>query len=84
VAFDSVPHPPLPFRGEGHPLKSKTSEVSDISGGEIEEAPSFEQGIDTDFIIGLGKVKEKIILLLDIEKVLSSGELEIVEQLAKE
>ena len=35
--------------------------------GEIEDAPQFGQGIDTDFILGLGKVKEKIIILLDIE-----------------
>jgi purine-binding chemotaxis protein CheW len=63
-------------------IVDSVSEVSDISGGDIEEAPSFGQGIDTDFITGLGKVKEKIIILLDIETVLSSEELEMVEELA--
>jgi hypothetical protein len=33
--------------------------------------------------MGLGKVKEKIIILLDIETVLSAEELEVVEQMAK-
>ncbi len=61
-------------------IVDSVSEVSDISGGEIEEAPSFGQGIDTDFIMCLGKVKEKIIILLDIEAVLSSEELEMVNQ----
>ncbi|MBT5307665.1 MAG: chemotaxis protein CheW, partial [Candidatus Scalindua sp.] len=38
--------------------------------------------IDTSFIMGLGKVKEKIIILLDIDTVLSSEELEMVEEIA--
>ncbi len=65
-------------------IVDSVSEVLDIKGGEIENAPSFEQGIDTSFIMGLGKVKEKIIILLDIGTVLSSEELEMVEQLTKE
>ncbi|MBT3353627.1 MAG: chemotaxis protein CheW [Candidatus Scalindua sp.] len=65
-------------------IVDSVSEVSDISGGSIEEAPSFGQGIDTSFIMGLGKVKDKIIILLDIETVLSSEELEMVGQLAEE
>jgi len=65
-------------------IVDSVSEVMNIKGGEIEETPSFGQGIDTDFIMGMGKVKEKIIILLDIEEVLSSEELEVVEQLAKE
>ncbi|MGR3293190.1 MAG: chemotaxis protein CheW [Candidatus Scalindua sp.] len=63
-------------------IVDSVSEVLNIMSGEIEETPSFEQGIDTDFIIGLGKVEGKIIVLLDIEKVLSSEE--IVEQLTIE
>lgn len=64
-------------------IVDSVSEVSDIGGKDIEEAPSFGQGIDTSFIMGLGKVKEKIIILLDIETVLSAEELEVVEQMAK-
>ncbi len=59
------------------------SEVLYIKGDEIEDAPSFGQEIDTAFIMGLGKAKEKIIILLDIEKVLSDKELEEVQQLEK-
>jgi len=65
-------------------IVDSVSEVSDISASSIEEAPSFGQGIDTSFIMGLGKVKDKIIILLDIETVLSSEELEMVGQLAEE
>ncbi len=59
------------------------AEVLYIKGEEIEPAPSFGQEIDTNFILGLGKTKGKIIILLDIDKVLSSEELEMVEQMAK-
>ena len=60
------------------------SEVLDIKSSEIEKAPQFGQDIDTKFIIGLGKAKGKIVILLDINEVLSLEELETVEQLASE
>ncbi len=61
-------------------IVDSVSEVTDIRGEDIEDAPDFGQEIDTDSIMGLGKSKDKIIILLDIEKVLSSEELEMVEQ----
>ncbi len=63
-------------------IVDSVSEVADINGGDIEDAPKFSQGIDTSFIIGLGKVKEKIIIMLDIDAVLSSEELEMVADAA--
>ncbi len=65
-------------------IVDSVSEVSDIGGGEIENAPKFGQNIDTSFIMGLGKVKDKIIILLDIDAILSSDELEMVEELVKD
>ena len=65
-------------------IVDSVSEVSNINSEEIEEAPHLGQNIDTDFILGLGKTKERIVILLDIELVLSSEDLETVEQLAKE
>ena len=58
------------------------SEVLHINSSEIEKAPKFGQAIDTEFILGLGKAKGKIVILLDIEKVLSFEELEMVEQIS--
>jgi purine-binding chemotaxis protein CheW len=65
-------------------IVDSVSEVSNINSGEIEDAPHLGQDIDTNFILGLGKTKERIVILLDIEQVLSSEDLEAVEQLAKE
>ncbi len=65
-------------------IVDSVSEVLDIKSEEIEDAPHLGQDIDTNFILGLGKTKERIVILLDIEQVLSSEELETVGQLAKE
>ncbi len=60
------------------------SEVTDIKGEDIEDAPNFKQEIDTNFIMGLGKTKQKIIILLDIEGVLTTEELKMVEEITTE
>ncbi len=63
-------------------IVDSVSEVSDIGSKEIEETPHLGQDIDTNFIMGMGKLKEKLIILLDIDKVLSAEELEIAEEIA--
>lgn len=51
------------------------SEVHDILGDDIEPAPSFGASIDTSFILGMGKVKDTVKILLDIDRVLTQEEL---------
>ena len=60
-------------------IVDSVSEVTDIKEKDIEKVPRFGQGIDTEFIMGLGKKKEKIIIMLDIEGVLTTEELKMVE-----
>lgn len=55
------------------------SEVLDIAEADIEPSPSFGSKITTDFILGMGKVKGKVKILLDIDKILSAEELATVE-----
>jgi purine-binding chemotaxis protein CheW len=55
-------------------------EVLDIEGENIEEAPQFGSSVNTDFILGIGKVGESVKILLDIDKVLGSTELENISQ----
>ncbi|MDR2727930.1 MAG: chemotaxis protein CheW [Chitinispirillales bacterium] len=59
-------------------LVDSVSEVLDIAGEDIEEAPAFGTNIDTAFILGMAKAKGSVKILLNIEKVLSSAELENV------
>lgn len=47
------------------------SEVLDIAGENIEESPQFGSDVKTDFILGMGKVGDRVKILLDIDKVLA-------------
>lgn len=54
-------------------------EVLDIPSNEIEPAPSFGTKIRTDFISGMAKVNDQLLVLLDIENILSVAELSVVK-----
>ncbi|MBD3420481.1 MAG: chemotaxis protein CheW [Chitinivibrionales bacterium] len=57
----------------------EVKEVLDIEAVNIEETPSFGASINTEFIMGIGKVGDNVKMLLDIDKVLSTGEIEILQ-----
>jgi purine-binding chemotaxis protein CheW len=56
-------------------LVDTVSEVLHVMADQIEPAPSFGGSIDTGFILGMGKIKGKVKILLDIDSVLSAEEL---------
>jgi purine-binding chemotaxis protein CheW len=56
----------------------RVREVLDIAGRDIEEAPQFGAAVNTDFILGMGKVGESVKILLDINKVLATDGLQEV------
>lgn len=45
-------------------------EVLDIADDQIDPPPPLGAGVDTSYVLGMGKVKEKVKILLDIDKVL--------------
>ena len=51
-------------------------EVLDIAGENIEEAPQFGSAVNTDFILGMGKIGESVKILLDIDRVLDGTSLD--------
>jgi purine-binding chemotaxis protein CheW len=51
-------------------IVDRVSEVRHIEQGNIEDAPSFGALLDSDFLLGIGKTAENVIMLLDIETVL--------------
>jgi len=53
----------------------RVREVLDIPADAIEEPPAFDAGVNTDFILGMGKVGDSVKILLDIDKVLIREEL---------
>ncbi|MEK6560390.1 MAG: chemotaxis protein CheW [Nitrospirota bacterium] len=54
------------------------SEVLDIAAKDIEPTPSLGSDIKTDFILGMGKIKGKVKILLDIDRVLTLNELALI------
>ena len=60
------------------------SEVVFIKGDQFEETPSFGPSVDTEFLLGIGKINDQVVLLLAIDKVLSSEEIGIVDQVSRE
>jgi purine-binding chemotaxis protein CheW len=63
-------------------IVDEVSEVLDITAEQIEPAPEFSSSVNTDFILGMGKVGKKVITLLDADKVLSGGELAVIGKIA--
>lgn len=64
-------------------IVDKVSEVLDIPEEDIEDTPDFGVSIDTGFIMGMGKPRDKVIMLLDIDMVLSETETEQLTQAEK-
>ncbi len=52
-------------------IVDRVQEVLDIPGEQIEEAPQFDASVNTDFILGMGKVGDSVKILLDIDRVLA-------------
>jgi purine-binding chemotaxis protein CheW len=59
------------------------SEVLNIQKEEIEDTPAFGTTLNTDYILGLAKTNGGVKILLNIDKVLSTGELEVLEKTSK-
>jgi len=53
----------------------RVQEVLDIPGQNIEESPQFGSNVDTNFILGMGKIGESVKILLDIDRILAVNEL---------
>ena len=56
-------------------IVDRVLEVLDIPAESIENAPQFGVDVNTDFILGMGKVGDAVKVLLDIDKVLTAEEL---------
>ena len=60
-------------------LVDSVQEVFEIEAQNIEPAPRIGTKLKTEFIKGMGKQEDKFIIILDIDKVFSFDELEIVQ-----
>lgn len=59
-------------------IVDEVSEVLDVSAAQIEPPPSFGSSVDVSFIMGMGKVGQKVVQLLDADRILMRQELEAI------
>ena len=58
------------------------SEVLNIKGSDIEETPTFSTRLDTDYILGMAKMDNGVKILLDIDRVLNTDEINVLNKVA--
>lgn len=59
----------------------QVSEVTDIKADQIEPPPRFGVAVETGFLLGMGKVGDKVIILLDIQQVLTIQDIQALENI---
>jgi len=62
-------------QGESTSVIDGVSEVLNLSGPEIEDTPDFGESGGSQYLLGMAKVKGKVKILLDIDRVLSTVEI---------
>ena len=60
------------------------SDVVALAAGLIRPAPSFSSAVDTDYIFGLGTEGERMLILVDIERLMSSSDMALMDEVAGE
>ena len=55
------------------------SDVITLTAEQLKPAPEFSAALDTQYILGLGTVDERMIIVMDIEKLMTSRDMELVE-----
>lgn len=53
------------------------SEVLDVNSEELEQAPNLGNGVNTDTILGMAKVKDKVKILLNIDRILAADAIDM-------
>jgi len=58
------------------------SDVITLSQDQIKPAPEMGTALNTEYLIGLGTLDERMIILIDIDRLMSSSEIGMIEKLA--
>ena len=56
------------------------SDVLTLEAEQMRPTPGFGSVIDTEYIMGLGTVEERMLILIDIEKLMGSSDMGLIEQ----
>ena len=58
------------------------SDVTTLTPEQVKPAPEMGTAFSTDYMIGLGTIDERMLILVDIDKLMSSAEMGLIETLA--
>jgi purine-binding chemotaxis protein CheW len=58
------------------------SDVLTLGAEQIRPAPEFGAAFDTEYLVGLGAVDQRMLILVDIEKLMGSADMALMEQAA--
>ena len=58
------------------------SDVITLTAEQIKPAPEMGSVLDADYLIGLGTLEERMLILVDIDRLMSSEEMGLVEKIA--
>ena len=58
------------------------SDVITLSPEQVKPAPEMGTAFNTDYLIGLGTLDERMLILIDIDKLMSSSEMGLIEKIA--
>lgn len=70
---------------DGHVIGMVVDSVSDVitlTSEQIKPAPVMGTTVDTDYLIGLGMHEQRMVILIDIERLMSGTEIGLIERLA--
>ncbi|GAB3349694.1 MULTISPECIES: chemotaxis protein CheW [Chromohalobacter] len=59
------------------------SDVMTLTSDQIKPAPEFGETLSADYLSGLGSLEDRMLVIVDIEKLLTSEEMALVEQQAQ-
>jgi purine-binding chemotaxis protein CheW len=58
------------------------SDVTTLAPEQIKPAPEMGTALNTDYLIGLGTLDERMLILVDIDRLMSSDEMGLIENIA--
>lgn len=59
------------------------SDVITLASEQVKPPPDFSSSFDTKYILGLGTVDERMLILVDIEKLMTSGDMALVDSIGR-
>lgn len=59
------------------------SDVISLTPEQIKPAPEFSASLETRFIVGLGTIDQRMLILLDIERLMTSADMQLVDEVTQ-